>query len=159
MEIRRTDGALLRTVKGETLRGVALHGADLSGANLSGANLSGAKGLLDPVDWMSRHFERDAEGVIVYKCIGDTEFPAPSHWTIEPGAVLTEVPNHDRCSTCACGANFGTREWCRSHYPDAQLWRCRIGWMDLLNVVVPYNTDGKARCGSLTLLEPVGEEA
>ena len=139
------------------LRGADLSGADLSDADLSDADLSGVKGLLDPVDWLKTNFETDAEGIIVYKRIGETEFDAPSHWTIEPGAYLTEVVNPTRTVECACGVNFGTRDWCRWHYKTATLWRCRIEWWDLAGVVVPYNTDGKARCARLRLIEPVIE--
>ena len=131
--------------------------ANLSAANLSYANLSGVKGLLDPVEWLKANFESDALGVIVYKRIGQTEFDAPSHWAVEPGAYLTEVVNPTRTLECACGVNFGTRDYCRWHYEMATLWRCRIEWWDLGGVVVPYNTDGKARCGRLRLIEPVIE--
>ena len=139
------------------LSGVNLSDADLSDANLSAANLSGVKGLLDPVDWLKTNFETDAEGIIVYKRIGKTELDAPAHWTIEPGAYLTEVVNPTRTVECGCGVNFGTRDWCRWHYGMAALWRCRIEWWDLAGVVVPYNTDGKARCARLRLIEPVIE--
>ena len=135
-----------------------LRDADLRDANLSYANLSGVKGLLDPVEWLKANFESDALGVIVYKRIGGkTEFDAPSHWAVEPGAYLTEVVNPTRTLECACGVNFGTRDWCRWHYEMATLWRCRIEWWDLAGVVVPYNTDGKARCERLRLIEPVIE--
>jgi hypothetical protein len=69
--------------------------------------------------------------------------------------VLTEIVNPDRCTDCGCGVNFGTRDWVAKNYPDADLWRCRIDWIDLAGVVVPFNTDGKARCGRLTLLEKI----
>ena len=129
-----------------------LSGANLSGADLSNADLSGAKGLLDPVDWLKTNFESDAEGVIVYKRIGETEFDAPAHWTVEPGVYLTEVVNSTRTVECGCGVNFGTHDWCSQNYTRATLWRCRIEWWDLAGVVVPYNTDGKARCARLRLV-------
>jgi hypothetical protein len=137
-----------------SLRGASLSGASLRGAYLNGVDLSGARGLLDAADWLSR-FERDADGVIAYKRIGKTDFPMPGTWTIKPGAVLVEVPNPERCTECGCGVNFGTREWCERYCVDADLWRCRIAWIDLAGVVVPYNTDGKARCARLTLIEIV----
>ena len=76
------------------------------------------------------HFEADDLGYIVYKRIGAalTHKAPPDHWTIVPGAILREVVNPCRVSDCACGINFGTREWCADHYPDAALWRCRIRW-------------------------------
>ena len=99
--------------------------------------------------------DTDEFGVIVFKRIGETEYAAPDNWKIEPGAVLEEVVNPDRCSECACGVNFGTHKWCDSNYTGADLWRCRIAWLDLASAVIPYHTDGKARCGRLTLLEKV----
>jgi len=54
--------------------------------------------------------------------------------------------------------NFATLEWIKQReYAscDVTVWRCRIEWMDLAGVVVPYNTDGKARCSRLRLLEAV----
>ena len=137
------------------LSNARLSNADLSEANLSNADLSGAKGLLDPVDWLKTNFESDAEGVIVYKRIGETEFDAPAHWTVEPGVYLTEVVNPTRSVECGCGVNFGTHDWCSQNYTRATLWRCRIEWWDLAGVVVPYNTDGNARCARLRLLKPV----
>jgi hypothetical protein len=134
------------------LSGANLSEADLRGANLRWADLSRAKGLLDSTEWLKANFEHDTEGIIVYKCIGNTEYTAPAHWTIEPGAYLTEVVNPSRTSDCACGVNFGTRAWCEAHYTTADLWRCRIEWLDLAGVVVPYHTDGKARCERLKLL-------
>ena len=40
-----------------------------------------------------------------------------------------------------------------ARYAHAALWRCRIRYEDGPGVVVPYNTDGKARCERLELLE------
>jgi len=129
--------------------------ANLGGTNLNGANLSGAQGLLNARDWLAEHFERTDEGIVVYKAIGATEYQIPGFWRIEPGAYLTETVNPLPTVECACGVNFGTREWVELFYPNATIWRCLIEWMDLATVVVPYNTDGKARCGRLRLLEAV----
>lgn len=147
-------------LRGADLRGADLYladlsEADLSGADLSGANLSGCTGLLDAREWLATNFASDAEGIIVYKRIGRTQYQAPSHWEASPGAVLTEVCNPCRTTECGCGINFGTEAWCRDNYTSATLWRCRIEWLDLAGVVVPYHTDGKARCARLVLLEAV----
>ena len=151
------SGANLR---GANLREADLSWADLSEANLREADLSGADlsetvGLLDAAAWLRANFETDAEGVVVYKRIGSTGYPTPASWLIEPGAYLTEVVNPSRTVLGACGVNFGTRAWCDKCYIDAALWRCRIEWLDLAGVVVPYHTDGKARCARLRLLEIV----
>jgi len=144
------------------LRGADLRQADLSeanlsmanlrGADLSEANLSGSKGLLDPISWMSK-FKQSKSGVIVYKMIGKTQYRSPDNWIIQPDNYLSEVCNPCRTSECACGVNFGTLEWCEKNYTDADLWECEIEWIDLAGVVVPYNTDGKARCSRLKLIK------
>lgn len=134
------------------LSGADFTGADLAGANFNSCNLSGVKGLPSSADFM-RTFETDSEGVIVYKRIGNTDYPSPSNWKIRPGEFLTEVVNTNRTNPCGCGVNFGTKDWCAVSYYQADLWKCRIRWMDLADVVVPYNTDGKARCARLELLE------
>jgi len=136
------------------LRDANLSGANLIGADLTGANLSGADGLLDPEYWIGQ-FETTPDGVIVYKKIGRTTHRCPADWKISHGAVLTEVCNPCRTVACGCGVNFGTEAWCRNNYNEATLWRCLIRWAWLPGVVVPYNTDGKARCSRLQLLEPI----
>ena len=162
----KNNGGQRADLSDADLRGAVLRYADLSGADLSGADLryadlryadlSGATGLLSPAEWMAQ-FERDDLGWIVYKRAGNTDYAPPSHWTIAPGVVLTEVANPDRGTACGCGVNFGTREWCDAHYPNAALWRCRIRYEDGPGIVVPYNTDSKARCERLELLEEVTE--
>ena len=143
-------------LSGANLSGANLSGADLFGANLSRANLSRATGLLSPQYWLGG-FQTDQDGVLVFKKIGSTDYDAPEHWKIEPGAFLSEECSPYRTIDCACGVNFGTRAWCEDHYPDADLWLCRIRWIDLAGVVVPYNTDGKARCNRLELVENLGK--
>ena len=128
-----------------------LRGADLRGADLRGANLSGAKGLLSAAEWLTKTFESDSDGLIVYKAFGYFADP-PDHWEIELGSVLTETPNPDRCATCGSGINFAPIAWIKGHI-SRDIWRCRLAWIDLADVVVPFNTDGKARCARLTLIE------
>ena len=139
------------------LSGADLSRAYLSGANLSEANLSETTGLLSAAEWLAEHFHITRDGsLIVWTCKGPgTTFSVPSHWAIAAGKTITETVNPDRCTECACGVNFGTREWCRSHYATAPLWVACIDPLDLADVVVPYNTDGKARCGRLTLIAEV----
>jgi len=153
VEAAMKSGADLREAD---LRGADLREADLCEADLHGADLSGAIGLLDPIEWIGK-LETDSLGVIVYKRIGDTNtnYQAPGFWIMEPGRFLTEVVNQLPTLGCACGVNFGTLEWCEDNYPKADLWKCRIRWLDLVSVVVPYNSDGQARCGRLELLEKI----
>jgi len=150
------------------LSGADLRRADLSGANLrranlrradlSDADLSGSKNILNPVKWLADNFETDDLGYIVYKRIGETEFNVPDYWEIEAGKTIEEVVNPIPTYDCGCGVNFGTLTWVQKYYTKADIWRCRIRWADLPGVVVPYNTDGKARCSRLELLEVIGKE-
>jgi uncharacterized protein YjbI with pentapeptide repeats len=137
-------------LSGANLSGANLSGTTLSEANLSGANLSGTKGLQSATEFM-RQFKTDALGVIVYRNIGDTTFNPNPEWKLSRGRFLTEVPNPLPTVLCGCGVNFATRNWCLANAGDT-LWRCRIRWEDLPDVVVPYNTDGKARCARLELI-------
>ena len=132
-----------------------LEGANLSDANLRCANLSGCRGLLCAADWLRDSFETADKGIIVYKRFGVTNRKKPASWEIEANNVITEICNPCRTTTCCCGVNFGTRAWCEKNYIGADLWECLIEWIDLAGVVVPYNTDGKARCERMTLLRKV----
>ena len=136
-----------------------LNCSNLSGANLSYANLSGAKNLNTAREFMG-NFKKDKLGFLVYKRIGAgrTSSNPPEYWKIEKGAFLEEVVNQLPTVDCACGVNFGTLDWCKANYTDADLWLCRIRWEDLPDVTVPYNTDGKARCGRLELIRIVDPE-
>ena len=142
-------------LSGANLRCANLRCADLSDADLRYANLSDAKNLLNPIKWMSENFKHDDLGFIVYKGIGDTSYNLPEYWTIEPGSFLEEVVNPLPINDCGCGVNFAPISWIRQRYSNAIIWRCRIRWMDCVGVVVPYNTDGKARCSRLELIEIV----
>jgi uncharacterized protein YjbI with pentapeptide repeats len=133
-----------------------LSDANLLRANLSDANLSDAKNLITAREFMG-NFKKDKLGFLVYKRIGanKTNCNPPEYWEIKKGAFLEEVVNPLPTVACACGVNFGTLDWCKSNYINADLWLCRIRWEDLPDVVVPYNTDGKARCGRLELVKIV----
>lgn len=152
------NGADLRraNLRGADLSRADLSEADLRGVDLRRANLSGTKGFLDATQWLE-DFESDDLGIIVYKAFGDTLYGPPEHWKIEPGEFIEEVVNPARTTSCACGVNFATREWIDKEYAEKSItiWKCRIRWMDLAGVVVPYHTDGKARCARLELLEQI----
>ncbi len=139
------------------LRYADLRNAELRNADLSNANLSGVRNLLSASNWIRNNFKTTKNGVIVYKRIGaiKTEYSKPDHWNVETNCYLTETCNPDRTTPCACGVNFGTKDWCSNHYQYCDLWECLIEWIDLAGVVVPYNTDGKARCERLLLLEKI----
>ncbi len=139
------------------LRHTNLSSADLSSANLSSAdlrhtNLSGIKNLLNACDFL-KELEPDERGVIAYKTFGDNYFP-PKHWVIKKGSEITEECHPNKTLECACGVNVSTKKWQLRH-GATNAWRVLIPWMSLVTVVVPYNTDGKFRCGHCVLLEEV----
>jgi hypothetical protein len=135
------------------LREANLREANLSGADLRGADLSGAIGLLNPVDWLNEHLEKNEAGYIAYKQFGLHKQP-PKGWVLKPGSILTEVVLADRCSDCACGVNVATREWFTDNgNRRLPLWRILIRWEWAAGIVVPYHTNGKIRCSHVELLE------
>ena len=145
-------------LSGADLRRADLNNADLSGADLSytdlvDANLSGAKGLLDASDWLRDHFDTTSTGIRVYKAFGATTYPQSVFGKIRVGKVLTETVNSCRTNECGCGVNFATLKWVKAFYcnDDVIIRECFIDFADLAGVVVPYNTDGKARCARLTV--------
>jgi len=139
------EGAYL---EGAYLGGANLEGANLGGANLGGANLGGAKGLVNPDEWLSE-LDQDDKGWIVYKSFGEHHKPEPS-WKVLAGAIIETPCDLDRGRGCACGVNFGTREWVRRC--SQEVWVCRIRFEWRRWVVVPYMTDGKARTARLELI-------
>lgn len=139
---------------GAVLTRANLAGADLTGANLAGVNFSQTTGLQSSSQWMKDNFKWN-NGYIVYKAIGDTNYAPPSHWEIKEGNFLTAIVNPNRTDKSGCGVNFGTKDFCQKNYPNSDLWECLIHPEDLPGVVVPYNTDGKARCERLQLIRRV----
>ena len=137
------------------LSGAKLSGADLSGADLSGADLSGAKGLTSAADFLKTHFEQTEAGYIAYKTF-NSQYRAPSAWSIEKGSIIEENVNFDRCEDCGCGINVAPIEWVERHYRGA-VWKVLIRWEWLAGVCVPYRSDGKIRCERVELLEIVKE--
>jgi hypothetical protein len=103
---------------------------------------------------MKENFVSTSEGVIVYKAFDDTFYYALERWEIAEGSFITEICNPNRTDDCGCGVNFGTLDWTQKNVESPlSVWKCLIEWIDLVSVVVPYNTDGKARCERLRLIE------
>ncbi len=135
------------------LRGADLRRADLRRADLRGANLSQCEGLLDAINFMEAHFDRNEEGYIVYKTFG-SDFKAPDTWKIEPGEILTEVCNPERTCNCGCGINVAPYTWVKSRN-NGSIYKLLIRYEWLAGVVVPYNTDGKIRCSRAEIIGEV----
>jgi len=135
------------------LYGANLRGADLRGADLRGADLSNTKGLSPASRWMKDNFECTSKGYIVYKAFGETPYADRKKWgKIRAGRILTETVNPCRTIACGCGVNFATKKWIENNYKDVTIYKCLIKWENAVDIIVPYNTDGKARCGKLKLL-------
>ena len=138
------------------LRCANLRDADLSGADLSGADLSGAKNLLNAINFMEAHFERTADGYVVYKTFNGTYAKNPN-WEIAENSIIEEVVNHTRTQSCGCGINVAPLEWVKRNYPNKQIYKLLIKFEWLAEVCVPYNTDGKIRCGRAMIIGKVND--
>jgi uncharacterized protein YjbI with pentapeptide repeats len=152
-------GANLRSANlcGADLTGANLRGTNLTGTNLTGANLTDTNGIKTAKDYLSQ-FERNERGIYVYKVFG-TFYRPPDYWKIKPGFFLEETVNPERNTMCGSGVNFATLDWIKRNCVDkSEIWKCLIIWEDMADVVVPFNTDGKARCHRLQLIEIVEEK-
>lgn len=111
-------------------------------------------GLVMPVKTLDELFERDKLGFIVYKTFND-QYTAPSYWNIKEGSILKEWVNTNPSLTCAAGINVAPYAWVEEYRDDPcnPIWKCRIRYEWCHLVTIPYDTDGKVRCGQLELLE------
>ena len=141
-----------------SLNGASLSDANLSFANLNGANLSDTTGLINPIDYLDKNFEKTEEGYIVYKTFG-MYYSIPNNWEIKPNCIIEEEVNCNRSNNCGCGINIATKRWVELANVNHKLpiWKLLIKWEWLPSVVVPYNTVGKIRCGKAMLLEVINE--
>jgi hypothetical protein len=138
------------------LKNADLSGANLSGVNLKNANLSGAKNILSAKQWLMANFDVTEFGFRVYKAIGNTSYSPNNKWEIKEGSLLEEEVNYTKTDACGCGVNFGTMAFISNNYQAAEeVWECCLHYEDLCLLCVPYNTDGKARCGRLQLIRRV----
>ena len=142
-------------LSGADLSDADLSGADLSDANLSGANLSQTTGLLDAINYLEAHFERNKDGYIVYKSFG-IYYESPEKWEIKPDSVIEEVCNTNRTDICGSGINVAPIDWVRSDN-HGRIYKLLIRYEWLAGVVVPFGTDGKIRCSRAQIIGPVEE--
>ena len=104
---------------------------------------------------MQENFEQTDKGFIVYKVFGHS-YISPSAWKIEEGAIITEIVNNNPSCECACGVNFGSKDWIKTNVNcEKVVWKCLLAWESLATLCVPYSTDGKARCGQLLLMKVI----
>ena len=125
------------------------------GMDLSTVPLASSK------DFMKK-FKRTDEGYIVYKAFGyNTPYGEINRWgKIYAGRVITETVNYHRDVECGCGVNFATLEWINRCIisEGTNIYECLLAYEDACDICVPFNTDGKARCGRLKLLRKVDKK-
>ena len=124
--------------------------------NFHNVDISGAKGLSSPSDYLETHFEKTKDGFIAYKTFNNTYY-SPDYWEIKEGSVIKENVNHDVFDGCGCGINVATFEWVKKN-ADGEVWKVLIEWPWLADVVVPFTTDGKIRCGKVRLIEKISSD-
>jgi len=151
-DLRRAD-LRCANLSGADLGWAELRRADLRRADLRNADLSGIKGLLNPIEYIMKNFEKTEDGIIVYKSFGENYMPNPN-WNIAEGSILEEVVNPLPTVECGSGINVATKEWAERECIN-QIWKCLIRWEWLAGVVVPYQTEGVIRASRVQLIKPV----
>lgn len=147
-------------LRGADLRGADLRDADLSHADLTNANLCNAdlSGAILPTqtELLERFFEFDDKGLIAYK-VFNIWYSPPKSWEIKAGSIITETVNPDRGTTCGSGVNIGTISWIAQNKVafNHTIWKVRVPFKHLADVVVPFTTNGKIRASYVELIEKV----
>lgn len=116
---------------------------NLERANIECAEFDNCIGLLDPSDWIEENFDSDDEGIIVYK-----EFT----WNM-PRLNFSMV-HPSRTMLSGSGISFAPLAYLKTR-GSSPIFRCRILWRDAPSIVVPFNTEGVARCSRLQVIEKV----
>ncbi len=137
-------------LRGADLGGANLGGANLRGADLWGANLSATKEY-QSVPKLFQQLEQTSEGFLCYKSFGEN-YTIPANWKIEAGSIIEEPGVNRTDVECGSGINVATLGWCKQncHKP---IWQCLIKFEDLETVFIPRTSDGKFRCGKVTLIK------
>jgi hypothetical protein len=104
-----------------------------------------------PVEWMDRMFERTNRGWRVYKTFGRV-YASPPEWDIRAGSTIVEGNlDMNNVQVCGAGINFATEDWQRGEREyEYALWECIVPFN--ATVIVPWETDGKARTDRLVIL-------
>ena len=125
-------------------------------SNMIDVDLSGSTGLVSPIDFMEKNFEKTKEGYIAYKSF-NTYYNSPESWNLVPGEVIQETPNCNRFEHCGCGINVAPLSWMitDAESGDKEVWKVLIKFEWLPGIVVPYIGDGKVRCERVKLIEKV----
>lgn len=118
--------------------------------------------LFSQSDFLKKYFQRneDNTGYIVYK-IFDYIFSPCKEWNICRDSIIEENCDMNRFKACSYGINVATLSWAMRHasspYSEKSIpiWKCEINDDWLADVCVPYESNGKIRCGKLKLLDIV----
>lgn len=141
--------------------GTSFPGCSLDNVTLEhvrGLNLSGAK-LTTMEQRLDRMFEKDKYGYIAYKVFG-MYFAPPASWEIKPGSIITEAVSRELTEDCSYGVNVGTARWIlRNTAGNVDVWKVRIRFPWIADLIVPNNTEGKVRCAKVELLRTVQMDA
>lgn len=148
-------------LKKASMINVSFNNISFHEVNFTDINLSESTGLLDPISYIDKNFEKTDFGIVVYK-IFNCYYKQNPMWIIKKDSIIREEINYDRTCSCACGINVATGSWTlrylRDKVNDLDIWKCFIRYEWHSGVVVPYNTTGQIRTSRLQLFDKISKE-
>ena len=145
---------------------------DIFECNETGFVFNNLKCIPKASDIIKKYFKTTNQGIIAYK-VFNQYYPAPEDWKVEAGATITHLSNRNAYDRCGEGINVSTMNWicknaafsafCKNaafDFSDSKItiWKVLIPWKEAVGITVPYDFEGKIRCESIKLLEPLTEE-
>jgi hypothetical protein len=156
---------------GAYLRDANLREADLTNANLihaefKYAHLNKTKGIISQKNWLDKTFKKGPDFYIVYTILGSSnwcsQFYQYENWEIEKNSFIERECYPYRTRWRDEGICFGLFDWMKEErdtfLPAGNIWECRLYFKDLFDVVVPYATNGYARCSKLQLIKVIDKK-
>lgn len=139
------------------------YSVDIFDCNKSGFVFNDLKCIPKASDIIKKYFKTTNEGIIAYKVFNQF-YPMPEDWEIKEGAIITRLSNRNAYDECGEGINVSTLTWLIENIAlsivnrKAIIWKVLIPWKEAVGITVPYNFEGKIRCESIKLLEPLTKE-
>lgn len=136
---------------------------DIRGCNETGFVFNDLKCIPKASDIIKKYFKTTDKGIIAYKVFNQF-YSAPEDWKVEEGAIITRLSNRNAYDECGEGINVSTLTWIVKHVglsivnKETIVWKVLIPWEEVVGITVPYNFEGKIRCESIKLLEPLTVE-
>lgn len=136
---------------------------DIFDCNKSGFVFNDLKCIPKASDIIKKYFKTTNEGIIAYKVFNEF-YPMPEDWEIKEGATITRLSNRNAYDECGEGINVSTLTWLGEYVGlgivsgEVTIWKVLIPWEEAVGITVPYNFEGKIRCESIKLLEPLTKE-